>query len=70
MTAAYLPGVSASGPGSGPENRATFVNTTDDAPPLLDDRERYLERIDHRATVARLRALVPAAAAAFKRNEV
>ncbi len=33
-----------------------------DAAPLLDDRENYLARVDHRATVARMRTLVPAAA--------
>jgi len=33
-----------------------------DSAPLLDDREHYLARVDHRATVARMRTLVPAAA--------
>lgn len=33
-----------------------------DAAPLLDDREHYLARVDHRATVARMRTLVPASA--------
>lgn len=33
-----------------------------DPAPLLDDREQYLARVDHRATVARLRTMVPAAA--------
>lgn len=31
------------------------------SPPLLDDREKYLARVDHRATVGRMRRLVPAA---------
>lgn len=33
-----------------------------DAAPLLDDREHYLARVDLRATVARMRTLVPASA--------
>ncbi len=33
-----------------------------DSAPLLDDREHYLARVDHRATVGRMRTLVPAAA--------
>ncbi len=33
--------------------------------PLLCDREHYLARVDHRATVARMRQLVPAAAAGW-----
>lgn len=35
---------------------------TEDSAPLLDDREQYLARVDHRATVGRMRTLVPAAA--------
>jgi len=33
--------------------------------PLLDDREKYLQRIDHRATVGRMRSLVPWAASGW-----
>ena len=62
MTAAYLPGISGGVPVAETDGRVTSVDAKDDPPPLLDDRERYLERIDHRATVARLRTLVPAAA--------
>lgn len=70
-TAAY-PGstgvVPAPEPAANPlENRTTLLETDDpepvaeaSSPPLLDDREKYLARVDHRATVARMRKLVPA----------
>lgn len=58
-TAAYLPQLEADAP-----HAPTQASADPDpaAAPLLDDRELYLSRVDHRATVARMRTLVPAAA--------
>ncbi len=66
-TAAYSPEAATGSVRATQSTQSTQATLVESKPaeadtPLLDDRERYLERVDHRATAARMRVLVPAAA--------
>jgi len=61
-TAAYGTEPTETLPSSGSQATSTLAARGGSPTPLLDDRERYLARVEHHETVARMRRLVPAAA--------